>query len=687
MDKAAVFNERLRNKMLMRILISTAVLLIVIGIVILIFTRKLFIIELEKQAQYKVAQASSQINGWLMEKSSYLDMVARLITKAAEAGEVLDKEKFKAIFNESYGLSYVYMGFVDGSFITGSDWIPDANYDPRQRTWYLQALMAEKNTFTVPYKDAKTGKMIVTIAQPVIVNKRLIGVVATNLYINEIVSIIDTLKIGQGSYSHLVDDSGIYITHEDNELALKKDIRATEDGCRFSTFQANGGNTMGFEVDGYYKVFNRIPVSGWHIVFNLPLSEVNKPLNKLYTVFVGGFVIAVIALTITTNRTSKLITHPILTLVDGAKHITAGQYGFTINIPSKDEIGYLTASFNDMSKGLKDREFIKSTFGRFISDEIVKTLIETPEGLKLGGVKQRVTILMADIRGSTSLAERLPAELYVSIVNNFLGTMTDIIIKYGGTIDEFIGDAILAIFGAPVLKEDDATRAVACAIEMQNAMAAVNLWNRGQEYPEIEMGIGMNTGMVVVGNIGSSKRSKYGVVGKHVSLASRIESYTTGGEIIISEATKEGIGEILKVKKSLKVQPKGLVEPVILYYVTGLGGEYNLELKEEIETLVKLQKVVNIKFALLEGKHIDGAFYEGYIEEFSKKEAIVCVAIDDVNVLDNMKISVSDTNGTEIPGDVYAKVVEVDNIPKIKIRFTLIAPQVMSYFKEKEKKA
>jgi adenylate cyclase len=163
------------------------------------------------------------------------------------------------------------------------------------------------------------------------------------------------------------------------------------------------------------------------------------------------------------------------------------------------------------------------------------------------GGKRKITMLMADLRGFTSLSERLPPERVVTLLNRYLTTMVSVIKQYQGTIDEFIGDAIFVLFGAPIWQEDDAQRAVACGIAMQLAMASVNEQNRQDGLPEIEMGIGIHTGQVVVGNIGSAERTKYGVVGSQVNLTSRIQSCTTGGQTLISEATRREVGPILKL--------------------------------------------------------------------------------------------------------------------------------------------
>lgn len=216
--------------------------------------------------------------------------------------------------------------------------------------------------------------------------------------------------------------------------------------------------------------------------------------------------------------------------------------------------------------------FIRETFGRYLSDEVVTTLLESPTGLEIGGEKRKVTMMMADLRGFTSLSERLPPELVVNIINLYLATMVKIIKRYEGTIDEFIGDAIFVLFGAPVQHSNDAQRAVACAIAMQLAMVSVNQQNRENGWPEIEMGIGINTGQVVLGNIGSPDRLKYGVVGSHVNLTSRIQSSTTGGQILVSEATRRELESMFVLGETLELNVKGIEQPVTVSEVLGPDG-------------------------------------------------------------------------------------------------------------------
>ncbi len=205
----------------------------------------------------------------------------------------------------------------------------------------------------------------------------------------------------------------------------------------------------------------------------------------------------------------------------------------------------------------RNEKFIRATFGRYLSDEIVTDILERPEGLELGGDLRRVTIMMADIRGFTSIVEHLAPDQVVTLINRYLAAMTDIIMAHQGTIDEFIGDAILAVFGAPQHRDDDADRAARCALEMQAAMDAINHSNREDGLPEIQTAIALNTGDVIAGNIGSERRSKYGFVGHPMNVTSRIEDVTPGGEVLIADSTlnelqgsyrTEAIPEPLQVK-------------------------------------------------------------------------------------------------------------------------------------------
>jgi adenylate cyclase len=307
---------------------------------------------------------------------------------------------------------------------------------------------------------------------------------------------------------------------------------------------------------------------------------------------------------------------------------------------------------------------IRTYFSRYLTDAVVKSLLETPEGLKLGGDRRKVTILMCDLRGFSTISEKMPPEQVVEILNVFLGTMTDAIAKYQGTIDEFIGDAILVLFGAPIYREDDAARAVASAIAMQLAMRSVNDKLVQMQLPEISMGIGINTGEVVAGNIGSQSRAKYAVVGNHVNLTARIESYTVGGQILISETTYAEVENIVKTNGSMEVEPKGVSHPISIYDICGIEGIYDLELPSLSDSLKILPTPILITYRILEEKHLGTEIFTGELRQLSPYGAEI-LSDHDVPVLSNLKLHLQvlaqdqqQQEQQEIEGEIYAKVLK-----------------------------
>src|SRR3989449_10726274 len=261
---------------------------------------------------------------------------------------------------------------------------------------------------------------------------------------------------------------------------------------------------------------------------------------------------------------ARRVTRPISALTGGVARVAAGDLSRSLPVSSHDEVGQLTRAFNEMVEGLRQRDFIPDTFGRYVSPEVVKTLLESPEGLRLGGEKRDVTILMSDLRGYTRFAEQGDPEEVMGVLNEYLARMADIIIEYGGTINEFIGDAVFAVFGAPLPHPDHAERAAASALAMQRAMVDINRRYVERGRPRFEMGIGVNSGEAVVGNIGSEQRAKYAVVGSAVNLAARVEGCTVGGQIFVTAATLDRIRALADVAEPVRVELKGIAEPVLL---------------------------------------------------------------------------------------------------------------------------
>jgi adenylate cyclase len=329
----------------------------------------------------------------------------------------------------------------------------------------------------------------------------------------------------------------------------------------------------------------------------------------------------------------------------------------------------------------KSSELIKKMFGRYLSTEVMNTLLEDPSALELGGEKRKVTIMMTDLRGFTALSERLKPEQVVQLLNAYFEVMVDVVLQYNGTINEIIGDALLIIFGAPQEMSDRAKRAIACAIEMQNAMVKVNQKNREQGLPDLEMGIGLNETEVIVGNIGSSKRSKYAVVGSGVNMTSRIESYSVGGQILISESVRQEAGDILRIDAQRDVLPKGAETPLRIYEVGGIAGHHNLALDCKEPTLVNLARHIPLRYTVLEGKDVRKRELKGSVVRLSKSCAEIALG-GAVSVLTNLKMNLGDVDEKLSARDFYGKVIERPGTkgPAQLIRFTSVPPEVDAYF-------
>jgi len=313
-----------------------------------------------------------------------------------------------------------------------------------------------------------------------------------------------------------------------------------------------------------------------------------------------------------------------------------------------------------------------------LTDEVVANLLETPQGLELGGEKRKVTILMSDLRGFSALSERVSSETAVDVINFYLEVMTETISQYQGTINDIMGDGLLVMFGAPIAREDDARRAIACAIAMQLAMDRVNQHNQQMNLASLEMGIGINTGEVLVGNIGSKKRAKYTVMGSPVNLASRIESYTVGGQILVSQDTLQEVGSIVRVDDKLQIQPKGFQEPITVYEIGGIGGQFNLSVPKEENTLVVLTQKIPVQYFVLEGKHLGEKVFQGSLVKLSANSAELRTEYP-LELLSNLKLNL--LIGTEKArglGDLYAKVVEksADSKAHFCICFTAVPPEI-----------
>jgi class 3 adenylate cyclase len=319
--------------------------------------------------------------------------------------------------------------------------------------------------------------------------------------------------------------------------------------------------------------------------------------------------------------------------------------------------------------------FIQSLFGRYLSDEVVAGLLASPEGPRLGGEQRKVTLLMSDLRGFTPLTEGLAPDRVLHLLNSYLAAMADVILAHQGTIDEFVGDAILALFGAPLSRPDDARRAVACAVRMQEAIQELNRRNEKEGLPRLEMGIAIHTGEVIVGNVGSERRTKYGVVGSAVNHAGRIESFTVGGQVLISDATLRECGDGIEVGSRLAIDAKGTRERIVVYDLRAFAGHRVPDAQEEA---ISLPEPLTVLCHVVVGKRVEAEAFGGRLVDLAVHGGTL-ITPRRLRPLSNLKLEMRPPDRGAV--EIYGKVVHVSADGSVSVRFTSLPADVEAWLR------
>jgi class 3 adenylate cyclase len=388
-----------------------------------------------------------------------------------------------------------------------------------------------------------------------------------------------------------------------------------------------------------------------------PLEIYLDRLNELRATLVRASIAGALAALGLGVLVARRLTRSISALTGGVRRVAGGDLSRTLPVQSADEVGQLTRAFNAMLEGLRQRDFIRSAFGRYVSPEVAQALLDSPDGLRFGGQKREVTILMSDLRGYTRFAEQGdPAEV-MDLLNGYLSRMADLIIQHGGTINEFIGDAVFAVFGAPLAHLDHAERAAAVALAMQGAMVEINRGHAARGLPRLEMGIGINTGEAVVGNIGSEQRAKYAVVGSAVNVAARVESSTVGGQVFISAATYDRIRELAEVAEPVTVEVKGVAEPLVLYELHAMRGRFAQRRPEVTEDAGPQAEVaLPLTCWVIDGKIVSKDARRGVALRLGPRQ--IDARLDTpLALLTNVRLRLSYPGLAHESGDLYGKVV------------------------------
>jgi class 3 adenylate cyclase len=315
---------------------------------------------------------------------------------------------------------------------------------------------------------------------------------------------------------------------------------------------------------------------------------------------------------------------------------------------------------------------------------VVTKLLEGEGALEMGGETREVSLIMSDLRGFTAIIAEMDPEEVITFLNRYLSNMIAILLDNRAVIDEILGDGILAFFGAPEPMEDHPARAVACALSMQAAMDEINAENEADGMPRLAMGIGVNTGSVVVGNIGSERRTKYSVVGSDVNFASRMEAFALAGQVLISASTYSRVKDLVEVDKVLTAEMKGMPGQATLYDVRSISAPYPIRLPDKSEQLTKLPERIEVQIHRLQDKIVTDATGRAWVTHLGDTAARV-TSEGPLEAWEDLRLILLNDNREPIPGHIYGKVTRVtpleDGRFEVLISFTSVPAEIYRTFR------
>ena len=505
-----------------------------------------------------------------------------------------------------------------------------ADYDPRDRTWLKKVIQKKRLVWTKMYRD-KDGSVVMTYADPVWApDGALLAAAGIDIRMNDLLAqlfdlrglpIADAVLMdykGRVRASAAYDAKGasrllldpllgdyppqVYDYLDGRYNAVFKAIRAHADRPS-GVLSAEGRSLSEAPEDADLFAYARLKVNlndgrtmDWYYVARTPAAPVFKPVDRMRDSFkalsaglssdidsqarrrAAQIALAVTLMLLLSGALAYAGAHatsgPLLRIAETVSRLAGGDFSARLKVTSSDEIGQVQQAVNDMAQELERGLFAKNTFKRFVSPTVVERLLKDPALLRLGGERRVMTVLFSDIAGFTTLAEKMQPEALVELLNEYLSAMTLCVFAREGTLDKYEGDAMMAFWGAPLEQPDHADKACLAALDLQSALAALNgAWSR-RGLPSLEMRVGVNTGPMVVGNIGSMIKMDYTALGDAVNLASRLEGANRayGTKILAGEWTYRAAKDAVEAREIDLITVKGRGDAERVYEILAPAG-------------------------------------------------------------------------------------------------------------------
>ena len=450
----------------------------------------------------------------------------------------------------------------------------DHGYRPRERPYFRLAERQRGVAWTEPYEFYAGGGTGISGVAPIFDMEGAVrGVFTVDLSLDGLGEFLDGLKVSPRGRVFVATRSGALVIGPQRGAEPGALELATALVARMASQTSDESEaSFAFDHAGERLLGRSVPLSigeaPWRILVSVPERDYTEPVDAVARRTAGVSLVALGLVAVGGALATRRLLRPLGRLAGRARRFGAGAEG--AQAAPRDEIETLTQTLRGAVRATRERELARDLLGRYVHPELAERWLRDRGSSRLAAEPREVAILMSDLRGFSALSEQLGPEAMFGLLDRYLGRMTDVIFAHGGTVNEFIGDGILVLFGAPTRHADDVERSVRCAWAMQQALAALNREGREQGLPELGMGIGLHAGTVVAGSIGGRDRVAYTVVGPVVNRTSRIVDLAQAGEVLVSDTVLAEVRDLVRVGPARRVRVKGVSEPLTVHALAGV---------------------------------------------------------------------------------------------------------------------
>lgn len=516
---------------------------------------------------------------------------------------------------ETPWLKSLYLGAADGFLIGYPGTAPfPAGYDPRNGEWYKKAVKRGYLTWSNIYHD-KDRKPVITAAEPIFLDGKFIGVSAADIALESLLDRLFDLAGLPATDALLVN----YLGGVRMAASISEDGRRTwkswgpddapnvssylggrlEPAFRRSLKERSGTLVVGGDLLSYAQVAIKTRAGGkdWYYLVLTPVARVIGPARRARGMLEGlqasltevisgetralqsrlllASLLALAAALAGAWLGAGFVARPLTALAAAVRRVGRGDLDARVKVEGRDEIAEVSRAFNEMTDGLKQGVFVKNAFKRYLSSTVVEQIIKDPSALSVGGEEREMTVFFSDMSGFTSISENMEPRALVGFINEYLGAMTDSIFLQDGTLDKYVGDAVMAFWGAPVAQEDHARRACWAALDNRSRLKEMCKGWAERGLPQFDIRIGVNTGRMIVGNMGSSEHMGYTVIGDAVNTGARLEQANKiyGTHILINEITRKQAGGAVEAREIDLLELRGKKNAIRVFELLGLPGQ------------------------------------------------------------------------------------------------------------------